>query len=64
MGEWLQEGADRVTIAFMPGGAGYFAAAAQAREELVRLRLIEAECDPHTFRYLDAIGVGAGWRCL
>jgi SAM-dependent methyltransferase len=53
-----------VTIAFMPGGAGYFAAAAQPRDELVRLRLIEAECDPHTFGYLDAIGVGAGWRCL
>ena len=53
-----------MTIAFMPGGAGYFAAAAEARDELVRLRLIEAECDPHTFGYLDAIGVGAGWRCL
>jgi predicted O-methyltransferase YrrM len=51
-------------MAFMPGGAGYFAAAAQARDALVRLRLMEAECDPPTFRYLDAIGVGAGWRCL
>jgi SAM-dependent methyltransferase len=48
----------------MSGGAGYFAADAEARDELARLRLIEAECDPRTFRYLDAIGVGAGWRCL
>jgi SAM-dependent methyltransferase len=48
----------------MSGGAGYFAADAEARDELARLRLIEAECDRHTFRYLDAIGVGAGWRCL
>jgi SAM-dependent methyltransferase len=45
-------------------GAGYFAADAEATDELARLKLIEAECDPHTLRYLDAIGVGAGWRCL
>jgi predicted O-methyltransferase YrrM len=43
---------------------GYFAADAAARDELARLRLIEADCDPHTLRYLTAIGVGAGWRCL
>lgn len=48
----------------MPGEAGYFAAHADARDELARLRLLEDECDPHTFRYLDAIGVGPGWRCL
>jgi SAM-dependent methyltransferase len=44
--------------------ARYFAADAEARDELERLLLIEAECDPHTFQYLDAIGVGMGWRCL
>jgi SAM-dependent methyltransferase len=43
---------------------GYFAADADARAELARLRLIEAECDRDTLRYLDAIGVGNGWRCL
>jgi SAM-dependent methyltransferase len=42
----------------------YFAANAEDADELARLRLIEAECDPSTLRYLDAIGVGAGWRCL
>jgi SAM-dependent methyltransferase len=47
-----------------PVGAGYFAAHAEASDELARLRLIEAELDPHTFRHLEAIGVGAGWRCL
>jgi SAM-dependent methyltransferase len=46
------------------GIAGYFAANAEAGDELARLGLIEAECDPHTFRCLDAIGVAAGWRCL
>jgi predicted O-methyltransferase YrrM len=46
------------------GVAGYFAADAEAGDELARLRLIEAEQDPQTFRYLDGIGVGAGWRCL
>jgi SAM-dependent methyltransferase len=48
----------------MSGEAGYFAAQAEALDEVARLRLIEAECDPHTFRYLDAISVGEGWRCL
>jgi SAM-dependent methyltransferase len=47
----------------MPG-TGYFAADADPGDELARLRLIEAECDRHTFRHLDAIGVGEGWRCL
>ena len=48
----------------MPAGAGYFAAHADPQDELARLRLLEDECDRHTFRYLDAIGVGDGWRCL
>jgi SAM-dependent methyltransferase len=48
----------------MPAGAGYFASRADAHDELARLRLLEDECDPHTFGYLDAIGVDAGWRCL
>jgi SAM-dependent methyltransferase len=42
----------------------YFAAAADADDELSRLRLLENECDPHTHRCLELIGVGAGWRCL
>jgi SAM-dependent methyltransferase len=42
----------------------YFAAAADSDDELARLRLLENECDPHTQRCLDVIGVGAGWRCL
>lgn len=45
-------------------GGHYFAADADAQDELARLRLLENECDPHTRRYLDTIGVGAGWRCL
>lgn len=48
----------------MPVAGHYFAAHADSQDELARLRLLEAECDPHTRRYLDAIGVGAGWRCL
>lgn len=48
----------------MRPGVGYFAADAEAGAELARLRLIEAECDRHSFRYLDAIGVDTGWRCL
>jgi SAM-dependent methyltransferase len=42
----------------------YFAAAADSDDELVRLRLLEDECDPHTQRCLEAVGVGPGWRCL
>jgi SAM-dependent methyltransferase len=42
----------------------YFAAEAEATDELGRLRLIEATYDATTFRILDAIGVGVGWRCL
>lgn len=42
----------------------YFAAAADSGDELTRLRLLEDECDPHTQRCLDAVGVGPGWRCL
>lgn len=48
----------------MAEGADYFAARADAQDELARLRLLEGECDPHTFGYLDAIGVAPGWRCL
>jgi SAM-dependent methyltransferase len=48
----------------MPIGAPYFAANADLQDELARLRLLEAECDPHTYRVLDAVGVSAGWRCL
>jgi ubiquinone/menaquinone biosynthesis C-methylase UbiE len=48
----------------MPVGGHYFAADADSQDELARLRLLEDECDPHTRRYLDAIGVGPGWRCL
>ena len=42
----------------------YFAADAEADDELARLKLLEALCDPWTFRYLDGIGVRQGWRCL
>lgn len=42
----------------------YFAAEAEATDELARLQLIEASFDPTTFRILDDIGVEAGWRCL
>jgi SAM-dependent methyltransferase len=48
----------------MPIVGHYFAADADSQDELARLRLLEDECDPHTRRYLDAIGVRAGWRCL
>jgi SAM-dependent methyltransferase len=33
----------------------------QARE---RLALLEAQYDPGSIRYLEALGVGPGWRCL
>jgi SAM-dependent methyltransferase len=45
-------------------GGRYFAADAEADDELARLKLVEAVCDPWTFRYLDGIGVRQGWRCL
>ncbi|MGA9374376.1 MAG: class I SAM-dependent methyltransferase [Mycobacterium sp.] len=45
-------------------GGRYFAADAEADDELARLKLLEAVCDPWTFRYLDGIGVRKGWRCL
>lgn len=50
-----------------PDVAQYFAANAEDADELARLRLIETESDPSTFRYLDTIGVGRGgvvWRLL
>src|SRR4026208_1329717 len=45
-------------------GGSYFAADAEADDELARLKLLEALCDPWTFRCLDGIGVRQGWRCL
>jgi ubiquinone/menaquinone biosynthesis C-methylase UbiE len=48
----------------MPVGGHYFAAAADSQDELSRLRLLEDECNPHTQRHLDRIGVSPGWRCL
>jgi SAM-dependent methyltransferase len=45
-------------------GGRYFAADAEADDELARLKLLEALCDPWTFRHLDGIGVRQGWRCL
>jgi SAM-dependent methyltransferase len=42
----------------------YFAADAEAADELARLQLLEAEQDPQTLRCLAAIGIGEGWRCL
>ena len=45
-------------------GGRYFAADAEADDELARLKLLEALGDPLTFRYLDGIGVRQGWRCL
>ena len=32
--------------------------------ERTRLALLEEIFDPYTVRQFDAIGVGAGWRCL
>ena len=45
-------------------GGRYFAADAEADDELARLKLLEALCDPWTFRCLAGIGVRQGWRCL
>ncbi len=42
----------------------YFADDSPADRELVRLRALEALCDGATARRLEALGVGAGWRCL
>lgn len=42
----------------------YFAADAEADAELARLKLLEEVSDPQTIRCLEAVGVGAGWRCL
>lgn len=46
------------------GGGDYFWSDHEAEAELTRLKLIEQFNDPSTFRQLDAIGVGEGWRCL
>jgi SAM-dependent methyltransferase len=48
----------------MSVGGHYFAADADSRDELARLRLLENECDPHTRRHIDTLGIGPGWRCL
>ena len=42
----------------------YFADDSPADREEERLRALEALCDGETTRRLDALGVGAGWRCL
>jgi len=42
----------------------YFSAAADAHDELDRLRLLEHEYDPSTIRHLTDLGVGEGWQCL
>ena len=42
----------------------YFADDAPADREEERLRALEALCDGAAARRLDALGVGAGWRCL
>jgi hypothetical protein len=39
----------------MPVAGHYFAADADSHDELVRLRLLEDECNPHTLRHLDRI---------
>lgn len=44
--------------------SGYFWSDHEADPELARLKLIEQFNDPSTFRHLDTIGVGDGWRCL
>jgi hypothetical protein len=48
----------------MSVGGHYFAADADSRDELARLRLLENECDPHTRRHIDTLGIGPGWRGL
>ena len=42
----------------------YLHANAAFADELGRLRLLEARCDPHTFRRLATFGPLAGTRCL
>ena len=42
----------------------YFADESPADREHVRLQALEALCDGATRRRLEALGVGAGWRCL
>ncbi len=42
----------------------YFADDSPADREQVRLLALEALCDGATTRRLEALGVGAGWRCL
>lgn len=42
----------------------YFAADADLADERVRLGLIEGDNDPITTRFLSAVGITRGWRCL
>jgi SAM-dependent methyltransferase len=46
------------------GSGDYFWSDHEAGDELTRLKLIEQNNDPSTFRQLDAIGISEGWRCL
>jgi SAM-dependent methyltransferase len=48
----------------MANDPGYFAADAEAQQELDRLHLIESLSDPATTRRLDDLGAATGWRCL
>ncbi len=48
----------------MPSTRRYFAADAAGDGELARLKLLESIGDPTSFRCLNTIGVGPGWRCL
>lgn len=42
----------------------YFATKTEAAFELERLGHMQKMCNPTTFRRLQALGVGPGWRCL
>ena len=48
----------------MSNQAGYFAADAEADDELARLQVQATVHDPTTFRHFETIGVTEGWRCL
>jgi hypothetical protein len=55
---------DYVTILPMSGQPGYFAADAEADDELARLQVQATVHDPTTFRHFETIGVTERWRCL
>src|SRR5258707_14742880 len=48
----------------MSSQPGYFAADAEADDELARLQIQATVHDPTTFRHFETIGVTEGWRCL